>query len=196
MIELRGITVSFGDNRVLDRLSVQWPDCGTVALRGPSGSGKTTLLRVLCGLLQPDAGHVVGLEQRRISVVFQEDRLLPWRTALENVALVSDARTARDLLAWLDLAQASDSRPDALSGGMRRRVAIARALAYSGDVLLLDEPFTGLDAARRDAAATLIRERAKLIVVATHDETEAALLGATHWLSLPVSATPGDVGRP
>ena len=129
MIELREISVSFGDNRVLERLSDQWPDCGTVVLRGPSGSGKTTLLRVLCGLLRPDAGCVTGLKRRRVSVVFQEDRLLPWRTALENVALVSDERTARELLGRLDLLEAADSRPDALSGGMRRRVAMARALA-------------------------------------------------------------------
>lgn len=196
MIELREISVSFGDNRVLERLSDRWPDCGTVVLRGPSGSGKTTLLRVLCGLLRPDAGCVTGLKRRRVSVVFQEDRLLPWRTALENVALVSDERTARELLARLDLAQAMDGRPDALSGGMRRRVAMARALAYSDDVLLLDEPFTGLDAVRRDAAAALIRERAKLIVVATHDEAEAALLGATHWLTLPAQAAPPDAACP
>ena len=196
MIELREISVSFGEHRVLERLSDRWPDGGTVVLRGPSGSGKTTLLRVLCGLLRPDAGSVTGLERRRVSVVFQEDRLLPWRTALENVALVSGERTARELLGRLDLLEAADSRPDALSGGMRRRVAMARALAYSDDVLLFDEPFTGLDVARRDAAAALIRERAKLIVVATHDEAEAALLGATHWLTLPAQAAPPDAACP
>lgn len=185
MIELRGITVTFGQRAVLDHLSAQWPETGTVALRGPSGSGKTTLLRVLSGLLQPEAGSVTGLEQRAVSAVFQEDRLLPWRTALENVALVSDVDTARALLERLDLSDALGLRPGALSGGMRRRVAIARALAFSDDVLLLDEPFTGLDDARREQAAALIRERARLIVVATHDEADAVLLGASAWLTLP-----------
>lgn len=117
-------------------------------------------------------------------MVFQEDRLLPWRTALQNVSLVSNEARARELLMQLDLADALALRPPALSGGMRRRVAIARALAYSDDVLLLDEPFNGLDETRREQAAALIRSSARLIVVATHDDQDATLLGADRFVAL------------
>ena len=95
MIELSGVTVRFGARTALSNFSARLPDEGTVALRGASGAGKTTLLRVLAGLLRPDAGTVTGLAGRRIGFVFQEDRLLPWRTALQNVALVSDEARAK-----------------------------------------------------------------------------------------------------
>ena len=188
MIELSGVTVRFGARTALSNFSARLPDEGTVALRGASGAGKTTLLRVLAGLLRPDAGTVTGLAGRRIGFVFQEDRLPPWRTALQNVALVSDEARAKELLKRLDLGGALALRPAALSGGMRRRVAIARALAFSGDVLLLDEPFNGLDEARREQAAALMRASARLIVVATHDGLDAQLLGAHQTLELPPPA--------
>lgn len=184
MIVLSDIVVRFGDRVALQGISASLPDEGAVALRGVSGAGKTTLLRVLAGLLQPDAGSVSGLAGRRISMVFQEDRLLPWRTALQNVSLVSNEARARELLMQLDLSDALALRPPALSGGMRRRVAIARALAYSDDVLLLDEPFNGLDETRREQAAALIRSSARLIVVATHDDQDATLLGADRFVAL------------
>lgn len=178
MIELKDLTVAYGDKPVLRGLDATLPDDGCVAVRGASGAGKTTLLRVLAGLVAPAAGSISGLSQRCVSMVFQEDRLLPWRSALENVALVSNGDTAREWLALVGLSKEGDSLPGALSGGMRRRVAIARALAYSDDVLLLDEPFTGLDAALRARVAAEIRSRARLIVLVTHDAEEEALLGA------------------
>ena len=98
MIELQNLSLRFGEKQVLSDLQAVWPDSGTVLLRGASGSGKTTLLRVLAGLLLPDAGAVRGLKGRRIAMVFQENRLLPWRTALENVELISDRATAKSLL--------------------------------------------------------------------------------------------------
>ena len=184
MIELQNLSLRFGEKQVLSDLQAVWPDSGTVLLRGASGSGKTTLLRVLAGLLVPDAGAVRGLKGRRIAMVFQEDRLLPWRTALENVELISDRATAKSLLEQLDLADALDQRPDALSGGMRRRVALARALAFSDDVLLLDEPFNGLDAAHRAQAAGLLCRCSQLRIVATHSEEDADLLDAVATLRL------------
>ena len=184
MIELSNITVSFGDKTVLNDFSLCLPDEGCVAVQGPSGTGKTTLLRVLAGLIVPDAGSVMGLENRRVSMVFQEDRLLPWRSAWENAALGSDKDTARRFLAALGLGGECDSLPKSLSGGMRRRVAIARALSFSNDVLLLDEPFTGLDPALREETAALLRGHARLMILVTHDPQEAALLKAETFVRL------------
>ena len=184
MIELRDISVGFGEKRVLCGLKAIWPDSGTILLRGASGSGKTTLLRVLAGLLAPDMGMVSGLTGRRIGMVFQEDRLLPWRTTLENVSLTSDRTTAKKLLERLDLGDALNLRPVVLSGGMRRRVALARALSYSDDVLLLDEPFNGLDAEHRAQAASLLQRCSRLRIVATHNAEDADLLNAVETLHL------------
>ena len=119
-----------------------------------------------------------------MACVFQEPRLLPWRTAAENVnAVLSDrAQTMPQALAWLErleLGAACDQYPAALSGGMQQRVAIARALAYDAPVLLLDEPFRGLDAALRARVTALIADAAKdkTLVLATHDAADAAALG-------------------
>lgn len=173
MIELSDVTVRFGDHLVLNRLDATIPLTGTTWISGTSGSGKTTLLRVLMGLQRPDSGTVTGLAGRRCAAVFQEDRLLPWLTARENVALVSDAATAKCCLDALGLGDALDQKPAALSGGMKRRVAIARAMAFGGDLLLLDEPFTGLDeAARRICVDALLQEQVPIVLV-THGADEA-----------------------
>ena len=124
---------------------------------GISGIGKTTLLRLLMGLEQPDTGRISGISGVRFAPVFQEDRLVEHWSALENVGLVCpDAARVREILTGL-LPGASLQRPvRTLSGGMRRRVALARALAAESDVLVLDEPFTGLDAAAAERAAQVI----------------------------------------
>lgn len=183
MIETRDLTVTYGGRAVLREVDLTVPDGGHIALMGPSGCGKTTLLRVLAGLQTPDAG-TVRVEPGRMACVFQEPRLLPWRTAAENVnAVLSDrAQTMPQALIWLErleLGDACDQYPAALSGGMQQRVAIARALAYDAPVLLLDEPFRGLDAALRARVTALIADAAadKTLVLATHDAAAAAALG-------------------
>jgi NitT/TauT family transport system ATP-binding protein len=169
---------------VLSGISLTLPENGAVALVGPSGSGKTTLLRVLAGLERPKDGQVEGLSGKRVTMVFQEDRLLPWYSAFENVLLAlpdtmpDRERVARNWLSCMELADAADQLPAELSGGMCRRVALARALAYGGDILLLDEPFNGLDDALRSRVAAHIKNAAPLIVLVTHDEAEAALFDA------------------
>ncbi len=183
-IRLMNVSVRYGEKEVLSSISLTLPENGAVALFGPSGSGKTTLLRVLAGLECPKSGQVEGLSGKRVTMVFQEDRLLPWYTAYENVLLaLPDAmpnreRVARDWLSRMELADAADQLPAELSGGMCRRVALARALAYGGDILLLDEPFNGLDDALRGRVAAHIKNAAPLIVLVTHDEAEAALIDA------------------
>jgi NitT/TauT family transport system ATP-binding protein len=166
-----------------------------VALVGPNGCGKSTLLRVIAGLLPPRAG-VVEVEGRpvsgpdpRVGLVFQESRLLPWRTALTNVAfpleLAGEPRAARearsrDLLGLVGLRDWAGARPAELSGGMRQRLAIARALALEPSVLLLDEPFSALDALTRERFnVELLRlwERiGSTIVLVTHSIPEAVFL--------------------
>ena len=177
MIALDRMTAGYPGKAVFQDVSLRLPDRGTVALMAPSGYGKTTLLRLLAGLMQPQSGEIIGLENKNISFLFQEDRLLPWLTAEKNVALVSDENAAR---AWLEKMEIprGDQYPKEMSGGMQRRVALARAMAFGGDILLLDEPFKGLDEDLRGRIAGRIRGVFPLTVLSVHDPAEAALMGA------------------
>ncbi len=186
MIKLERVTCAYGDRKPIRGLTCVLPDAGVVGVFGPSGAGKTTLLRLLAGRIAPTEGTVAGLREKRISMVFQEDRLLPWLTALENTALVREGSTAEAsrLLAAVGLSGEEQKLPGELSGGMQRRVAIARALNFGGDVLLLDEPFKGLDEALRTRVIAAVRGSFPLIVISTHDRTEAAMLGMTDEIAL------------
>ena len=172
------ISLKLGDKQVMEHFSCQLPDKGAVCLFGPSGCGKTTLLHLLAALHRPQSGAVRGLENKRVALVFQEDRLLPWLTAAQNVALVlkesggNGIALAQPWLEVVELAEQADKWPHKLSGGMRRRVSIARALAYNGDILLLDEPTNGLDEAlaRRVIEHIKTLYAARLIVMVTHDK--------------------------
>ncbi len=171
MIDLKNIGVTFDKTEVIKGFSATLPDRGLVLLTGRSGSGKTTLLRLILGLLKPTTGEITLSENiKNISVVFQEDRLVPTLTALENVALVSSEAEAEKRLTELHLADAKDLYPTELSGGMKRRVAIARALAFSGEVLILDEAFTGIEEELcREILAGIVSEyKDRLIIAVTH----------------------------
>lgn len=166
------ITKFYGEKRVLENFSYDFQPGGFYALVGESGAGKTTLLRILLGLTTPDSGTLPqGL---RYSAVFQENRLLPNRTAVENLFPIlpkaERGEPARRFLAQI-LPEDRLSLPvEALSGGMQRRVAIARAMAAQSDFVILDEPFTGLDAETADSvAAFLLRnQRGRTLLIATH----------------------------
>jgi NitT/TauT family transport system ATP-binding protein len=181
---------------VLDGVDFTVPGGGIVALIGPNGSGKSTLLRVIAGLLEPGSGAAlldgspIAGPDPRIGLVFQEPRLLPWRSAADNIAYPldlagwppgrRDARVATLIdLVGLDPAVAG-SRPAELSGGTAQRVALARALALEPAVLLLDEPFSALDALSRERFdLELLRlwdRAATTIVMVTHSIPEAILI--------------------
>ena len=191
MIGLLGVTFGYaGRPPLLRDVTLRLPERGIVCLAGPSGCGKTTILRLLAGLETPLRGTVEGVRTLRIAPVFQEDRLLPWRTVRENVALTAAEGAAIDpLLRSVAVEEWGDQFPHELSGGMARRVAIARALAMDAQLLLLDEPFNGLDPALCRQIADLLREQAerRLIVLVSHDAQHREMLGAaTVHLTPPV----------
>ncbi len=155
---------------------------GRLCVMAPSGSGKTTLLRTLAGLDRSLGGSVVG--PSRVSMEFQDARLVERASALQNVALTADEGVGPDemrrLLVRLVPGVDADAAVNTLSGGQRRRVELARALMAPGDSVLLDEPFAGLDAPSRDLACDVITSelRGRSLVVATHDASDAECLGA------------------
>ena len=154
-IRLNSIKVSFENNVVLDQFSATFLDHQITGIYGPSGIGKTTLLKLLSGLITSDSGEIAGLPQKdRISYVFQENRLLPWRTVHQNIEFVltnsDEKEKVSSILMLVGLSDVSDQYPDQLSGGMAKRVALARAFCKSSDLLLMDEPFTGLDTALKN----------------------------------------------
>ena len=176
MISVKNITVRFGEKTVLDRFSLDLPGAGIAALSGPSGCGKTTLLRVLAGL-QDQEGGTVETPPRPIPL-FQEDRLLPWRTVGQHISDVLPRERRGEVPRWLALAELEgeeDRRPAALSGGMRRRLALARALACGGGLYLLDEPFTGVDAPRAGRILARIRALNVPVLLSTHEEAVLTL---------------------
>jgi NitT/TauT family transport system ATP-binding protein len=179
----------------LDGLSLDVGAGEIVALIGPNGCGKSTFLRVVAGLLAPERGAVtidgdaITAPDPRIGLVFQEPRLLPWRSVADNVTWPlelagwpADRRATRlaELLQLVDLEEAAGLRPVQLSGGMRQRAAIARALAFAPEVLLLDEPFSALDALTRERfnleLLGLHERQAITVVIVTHSIPEAILM--------------------
>ncbi len=180
-IFFENVSFSYGKTAVLSGVTWHLPDSGVVCLWGASGCGKTTALRLLAGLEKPSSGAISGVE--RAAMVFQEDRLLPWRTALENVTLIgADETRARELLVTLGLAaDDANAYPQHLSGGQQRRVALARALAAESDILLLDEPFNGLDEGTWQDVVPLIKEAAESrpVVLVTHIREQIEALGAS-----------------
>lgn len=173
MIEVRELCLSYGEKVVLDRFSACLPDRGVVGLTGPSGCGKTTLLRVMAGLERPASGTVSGLDPEKTAFLFQENRLLPWRTVKQHITDVLPHARREDAARFLALAELEGeegSYPDGLSGGMARRLAIARCAALGGQILLLDEPFAGVDSARTERMLIRLREMGRPILLVSHED--------------------------
>lgn len=179
-MELLHGNLQLGDKIILQDFSLYLPSQGVLCLSGPSGCGKTSLLRVLAGLTPLSSGSITHMLDSRM--VFQEDRLIPWLSVEANLTAASGISQA-EARRWLQLCgleQEYHARPGSLSGGMRRRVAIVRALAAPSQLLLLDEPFQGLDSDTKSLLYPAILEAAaeKPVVIATHHLEEAWALGA------------------
>lgn len=182
-MELKNVSKAYGDKRVLEDFSAVLAPGKIYALMGPSGRGKTTLLRLILGLEKPDAGEIRGVPPRK-AAVFQESRLCPELTVPGNLRLVLGSRfpgaEMERVLHALHLTDCLDIPAEKLSGGQARRAALARALLYRGDLLTLDEPFTGLDENNRESALEAIRRfrgNATVLLV-THSREDAEKLGA------------------
>ena len=190
MLTIRGICKSFDGRPVLENVSFDFPEAAVTALRGPSGCGKTTLVNIILGLLAPDEGEVLLPASARTAAVFQEDRLIEHFSAARNVRLTAPSSVPDEqihsALSELGLAQEGEKRVSEFSGGMRRRVAVIRAALFQPQLLLLDEPFKGLDEEMRARTASFLRRNCAqaTTILVTHDETEAALMGATAELDL------------
>ena len=178
-IVVKHLCKSFGGKAVLRDLSFT-AGPGVTCVMAPSGSGKTTLLRILLGLERPDSGAVEGIAGKRLSAVFQEDRLLEHLSAEGNLRFALgreyDPKAARALLDRLGLPDTGAQPVREFSGGMKRRLALARALLAPFDALALDEPFTGLDRANRGRALAAIRDvaGARPALLVTHDPSDAS----------------------
>jgi putative hydroxymethylpyrimidine transport system ATP-binding protein len=191
-LKIRGLTLRFGAQTLFEALDLDLQAGRLTALLGESGVGKSTLLRVLAGLEDPHAGEVTSDDGRpisdRVAFMGQQDLLLPWLSALANVSVGARLRgdrpnraRAMSLLARVGLADSADALPEHLSGGMRQRVALARTLYEDRPIVLMDEPFSALDALTRariqSLAAELLAGRTVLFI--THDPLEACRLADT-----------------
>lgn len=184
-ISIEDISFSYNENVVFENFSAKFPVGEFSAVMSPSGRGKTTLLYLIAGLLTPSSGSVSYPHDNPVfSMVFQDDRLIDSISASANIKLVNSKVSACDIddcLGALGLGGRSHKKVRHLSGGERQRVAIARALLADYDILLLDEPFTGLDDDTKKVVIEYIKSRTvgKTVLLVTHDKTEAELCGGS-----------------
>ena len=181
-LKIRGISKSFDGKKVLRNVNASFPAGSVTCLLGPSGYGKTTLLRIIAGLEKPDTGSVGGVPEQ-IGFVFQEDRLCEDFSAVSNVRLVTGKSMPKEdivrHLTEIGLGDSLDKPVREYSGGMKRRVAIVRAVCYPAELLILDEPFKGLDEKLRLEVIDYIRKysKGKTVLCVTHEPEDAERLG-------------------
>ena len=182
-IKMMNISKKYDDKIVLDNISYDIKAGVTTCIMGPSGNGKTTLLRILLGLTLPDDGEIIGLENMLKSAIFQEDRLCENLTVSTNVKMASRKSLEKDQI--IDAIRNVELPPDCikqsvqhLSGGQKRRVAILRALMTEYDILLMDEPFKGLDAETKQHVMNYVKKatKGKTVIMVTHDEMESQMM--------------------
>ena len=174
MLTVKDLTFGYGERTILEKFNAEFQDGKIVAITGASGVGKTTLLNLIAGLLPAPEGSITS-DFKKPAYIFQDHRLFPWLSALDNVNIVcNDKNIASNVLSLLfDDESVADKFPDELSGGMKQRVSIARAIAFDADVIFMDEPFKSLDEQTkkrtRDTLFGYIREKGISGIIVTHD---------------------------
>lgn len=184
-IRLKNINKVFDDKIILKDVNLSFENNSISCIVGPSGCGKTTLLNIILGLLKEDCGEIEGLTGRRIAAVFQEDRLCDGFTAYANVKLVCDEKPSDKVIhehfKQVDLGEAVFKKISQLSGGMQRRVAIVRAVIAKSDIIVMDEPFKGLDEKTKIKVIDYVKRytKGKIVIITTHNLDEINMLKAT-----------------
>ena len=188
-IVINSLSKKYGEKEVIKNFSARIKDGSVLSVMAPSGGGTTTLLRILAGLETADKGYIEGLENKKVSMVFQEDRLCNDLNAITNIRIICGKKNngpkgITDSRIYDELEKAglkgNEKYPvRELSGGMRRRIAIVRALMADYDILILDEPFAGLDWENKKRMADYIKEKSKgkTVILVTHDKAESEIMG-------------------
>jgi len=186
---LKNISKSFDKLKLMEDFSISFPENKINCILGPSGCGKTTILNIISGLISPEKGDTSDFEKAELSYVFQEPRLLPWKTVQENIefplkdSFSKDKRVviAKKYLRMVELDEFKDYYPHALSGGMKQRAALARAFAFPSKIILMDEPFKALDLKLKNRLTqhflNLWKEDKRTVIFVTHDMEEAVKIG-------------------
>lgn len=188
-LEIRGLNKSFGNLKLFKGFTINFDKGMINCILGPSGCGKTTLLNLISGAIDPDKILINDFREKRFSYVFQEPRLLPWRTAEENLIFtLKDTipgnelnAKAREYLKLVELDDFMNFYPSKLSGGMKQRLSLARAFSFPSEVILMDEPFKALDMKLKTSLMEKFRKLWKkdrrTVIFVTHDVDEAIELG-------------------
>ncbi len=188
-LRVKNISKSYKDNCLFRDFDIEFSEGTITCILGPSGCGKTTLLNLIGKIKTPDSGHLIGFNDKKFSYIFQEPRLLPWKTVRGNIEFVLSRELsaaerkdqAEQLIRRVELEGFANYYPSQLSGGMRQRVSIARAFACSSDIILMDEPLSGLDIALKQSMirwfSQIWKADRRTVIFVTHDVDEALLLG-------------------
>jgi NitT/TauT family transport system ATP-binding protein len=188
-LEVKDLTKSYNGIDIYRDFNLSFPEGTITCILGPSGCGKTTLLNIIGGITTPERGKLIGFEGKSFSYIFQEARLLPWKSVQGNIEFVMSSELsvherheqASSFIRLVDLEGFAGYYPSQLSGGMRQRVSIARAFACPSDIILMDEPLKGLDLPLKQSMirwfSQIWKADRRTVIFVTHDVDEALLLG-------------------